>query len=143
VENVPLTRGEYSITTDKSALDVALVHRTLSRETYWAQGRSLPEVRTSIEHSLCFGLFHREQQVGFARAVTDRATFAWICDVFVLEPHRGRGLGKWLIETVMAHPHVAAAGRALLATRDAHDLYRRYGGFAPLAHPERWMEREG
>jgi GNAT superfamily N-acetyltransferase len=100
-------------------------------------------VETAIANSLCFGLFRGAEQVGFARVVTDYATFGWLCDVFVDEQHRGRGLGKWLIETVVAHPDLASIKRLLLATSDAHELYRRYGGFEPLQNPERWMGRPG
>lgn len=136
-----LTRGAFVLSTDKAKLDVALIHDYLSNRSYWAQGRSLEAVRTSIEHSLCFGIYQAQAQVAFCRLVSDYATFAWLCDVFVLETARGHGLGKWLIESVMAHPHVQAVRRVLLATRDAHELYRQYGGFENLPHPERWMIR--
>ena len=95
--------------------------------SYWAQGRSFEAVQKSVEHSLCFGVYAGRQQVGFARVVTDYATFAWLCDVFILESHRGKGLGKRLIECVVAHPELQSV-RFMLATRDAHELYRRYGG---------------
>lgn len=135
-------RGDYVITTDRSRVDVALVHEFLSYSSYWAQGRSLEVVRDSVEQSLCFGLYKGAQQVGFARVVTDYATFAWLCDVFVVESHQGLGLGKWLIECVVAHPELQNLGLLfLLATRDAHELYRRYGGFKELQEPERWMVR--
>jgi GNAT superfamily N-acetyltransferase len=133
----------YSISTDKSRLDVALIHTYLSRHAYWAEGRPLEVVRRSIEHSLCFGVYGPGGQVGFARAVTDYATFAWLADVFILEEHRGRGLGKWLIETAVAHPDLQGLKLFLLATRDAHELYRRYGSFEALPKPERWMVRRG
>jgi GNAT superfamily N-acetyltransferase len=133
--------GDYIISTDKARLDLALIHDYLSNQSYWAQGRSLVTVHTSIEHSLCFGVYHEGRQVGFARVVTDYATFAWLCDVFVLEPHRGQGVGKRLIESVMAHPELQTVRLFLLATRDAHGLYRRYGDFETLPVPEKWMER--
>jgi GNAT superfamily N-acetyltransferase len=129
----------YRITTDPAALDVALIHGWLTR-SYWAAGIPLETVRRSIEGSLNFGLFEGDAQIGFARLVTDRATFAYLADVFVLESHRGRGLSKWLMETVIAHPDVQGLRRWVLATRDAHGLYARYG-FTPLKAPERWMER--
>lgn len=133
-------RGDYVISTDRSRVDVALVRDFLSYSSYWAQGRSLEVVRDSVEQSLCFGLYKGGQQVGFARIVTDYATFAWMCDVFVVESHRGLGLGKWLIECVVAHPALRNLGILfLLATRDAHELYRRYGGFEELQELERWM----
>jgi GNAT superfamily N-acetyltransferase len=96
-------------------------------------------VRRSLENSLCFGLYERGRQIGFARVVTDRATFAWLCDVFVLEEYRGRGLSKWLINGVMSHHALQGMRRVLLGTRDAHGLYERFG-FRPLADPSRFME---
>ncbi|HEX7973722.1 MAG TPA: GNAT family N-acetyltransferase [Anaerolineales bacterium] len=134
-------RPPYIISTDPARLDQEIIHSYLSSESYWARGRSLDTVRRAIEHSLCFGLYQGEKQAGFARVVTDYATFAWLCDVFVLEPYRGQGLGKWLVECVVSHPDLQAIPRLLLATRDAHKLYREYGEFAPLQAPERWMER--
>ena len=96
-------------------------------------------VRHSLRHSLCFGLFHRFEQIGFARIITDYATFAYLCDVYILENHRGQGLGKWLIEVVTDYPELSGIRRWTLATRDAHELYSRYG-FRPLSAPERQME---
>jgi len=136
-----LTRGAFTLSTDKARLDVPLIHDYLSNRSYWAQGRSLEAVQTSIEHSLCFGVYENESLAAFCRIVSDYATFAWLCDVFVLERARGRGLGKWLIESAMAHPQVQTVRRVLLATRDAHELYRQYGGFENLPNPERWMIR--
>ncbi len=134
-------RGEYTVSTDRARLDVDFVHDFLSRSSYWAQGRPYAVVQASIEHSLCFGLYQGAQQVGFARVVTDYATFAWLCDFFVAGSHRGQGLGKWLIECVVAHPDLRDLGVFLLATRDAHELYRRYGGFQELQMPDKWMRR--
>jgi len=132
----------YSISTDKTLLDIPLIHAYLSGSSYWARGRSLATVTESIEHSLCFGVFASGgSQVGFARVITDSSTFAWLCDVFILEEHRSRGLGRRLVETVVSHSDLAHIKRILLATKDAHKLYQEYGGFLPLAHPERWMER--
>ena len=133
-------RGAYCISTDRARLDVALIHRYLSTSTYWAQGRPLEVVERSIENSLAFGIYEGAQQVGFARVITDYATFAWLADVFVLEAHRGRGLGKWLMEVVVSHPRLQGFRRWLLATKDAHELYRKFG-FIDLHRPERWMER--
>jgi GNAT superfamily N-acetyltransferase len=132
-------RGDFLISTAPRLLDVALIHDFLASRSYWALGRPLEVARRSLEYSLCFGLYERGQQVGFARVVTDRATFAWLCDVFVLEAYRGRGLSKWLIESVMRHPDLHGLRRLLLGTRDAHGLYQRYG-FRPLADPTRFME---
>jgi len=99
-------------------------------------------VRRSIENSLCFGLYDPAgMQVGFARVITDCATFGWLCDVFILDAHKGKGLGKWLVQTIVSSPDIRALKRIQPATRDAHELYSRYGGFTPLAAPERWMER--
>ena len=138
---VEIQRDGYVVSTDKARVNTALVHDFLSRTSYWARERPLPVVQRSIEHSLCFGVYAGAQQVGFARVVTDYATFAWLCDVFILESHWGLGLGKWLIECIVAHPDLQGLGLFLLATRDAHELYRRYGSFQPLAQAERWMIR--
>ncbi len=134
-------RENFSISTAKSRLDVDLIHKYLSQTSYWAQGRPLDVVVRSIEHSLCFGVYDGDRQVGFARVVTDYATFAWLCDVFILESHRGRGLGKWMIECIVACPDLQGLRSFLLATRDAHDLYRGYGGFENLEKPDKWMAR--
>lgn len=137
-------RGGYLISTDKGRLDLGTVQKYLAESSYWARGRSRQTMASAVEHSLCFGLYAPGgAQAGFARVVTDLATFAWLCDVFVLEPHRGKGLGKWLVETIVGHPQLANLKRILLATQDAHGLYRRYGGFQALRSPERWMERLG
>ena len=136
-------RGTYTISTDKSRLDLEFIHDYLSHSSYWAEGRPLSVVRRSIEHSLCFGVYAGEQQVGLARVVTDYATFAWLCDVFVVEPHRRQGLGKWLIETVVSEPDLQGLRLFMLATRDAHELYRVYGGFQPVENPEKFMLRWG
>jgi GNAT superfamily N-acetyltransferase len=133
-----LRRGEYLISTDKSRLDLGVVHDFLST-SYWAVGVPLEVVERSIENSLVFGVYGGEEQVGFARVVTDYATFAYLADVFVLESHRGRGLGKWLIEAVVSHPDLRGLRRWMLATGDAHELYRKYG-FAGLGRPEIFME---
>ncbi|HYE03575.1 MAG TPA: GNAT family N-acetyltransferase, partial [Phycisphaerales bacterium] len=120
-------------------LDLEAVHAYLSR-SYWAAGVPIEVVRRAAAHSLCFGVYHADGQVGFARVITDRATFAYLSDVFVLEAYRGRGLSKWLVETILAHPDLRGLRRFCLLTRDAHGLYARYG-FRPLADPRRYMER--
>ncbi len=132
-------RDGYLISTDRSLLDLRFVHGYL-RTSYWAAGVPEEVVRRSVENSLCFGVYSDEEQVGFARVVTDRATFAYLADVFVLEEHRRRGLGKWLVEVVLSHPELRGLRRWMLATRDAHELYRRYG-FAELGRPGIFMER--
>jgi GNAT superfamily N-acetyltransferase len=133
-------RDGYLISTDASMLDLEVVHGYLSR-SYWAAGIPEDVVRRSIENSLCFGVYRGEEQAGFARVVTDHATFAYLADVFVLEEHRGLGIGKWLVEVILSHPDLQGLRRWMLATRDAHDLYRRYA-FTELARPGIFMERK-
>ena len=131
-------RGEFVISTDRTRLDLDLIHRFLAA-SYWAPGIPRAVVERSIAHSLPFGLYRGTEQVGFARAVSDFATFAWLGDVFVVGAFRGRGLGDWLVETVIAHPDLHGLRRWHLMTRDAHRLYRKHG-FSPLAAPDRHME---
>ena len=133
-----LTRGEYLISTDPARLDPVAIHQYL-RRSYWAEGIPLDVVERSLEGSLCFGLYRAGRQVGFARVITDRATFAYLGDVYVLEEHRGSGLGKWLMGAVLAHPALVALRRFVLVTRDAHTLYSRFG-FTPLRNPAGFME---
>jgi GNAT superfamily N-acetyltransferase len=133
-------RDEYTITTDHERLDLAVIHNFISSQSYWGQGRKIETVKRSLDHSLNFGVFKDNQQVGFARVVTDFATFAWVADVFILDEHRGKGLAKWLMETILAHPDLQGFRRWVLATKDAHELYQRFG-FRELKRPERWMER--
>jgi GNAT superfamily N-acetyltransferase len=136
-------RDGYTVSTDPRRIDLDTVARFLSEESYWATGRSRDVVERSIADSIAFGLYDGGRQAGFARAVTDSATFAWICDVFVMPDWRGRGLGVWLMECVVAHPSLQGLRRMLLGTRDAHELYRRFG-FTALPEPERFMiRREG
>ncbi len=132
-------KGDYLISTEPAQLDLGVVHAFL-RESYWASGIPLEVVRRSIEHSLSFGLYREGHQIGFARVITDYATFAYVCDVFVLESYRGRGLGAWLMAVVMEHPDLQGLRRWVLATKDAHELYKK-SGFASLARPEGWMEK--
>jgi len=131
------TRGEYVISTDPRRLDVALVHEFLAR-AYWSVGLPRDVLERALAHSLVFGLYGPAGQVGFARIVTDHATFAYLADVFVLEAFRGRGLGKWLVEVTVTLPELQGLRRWLLATADAHELYRRFG-FTDAA-PGRLME---
>ena len=134
------TRNEYTISTNNARLDLPLIHDFISNQSYWGQGRKLETVQRSIDNSLNFGLYKSNQQIGFARVVTDFATFAWVADVFVLEAHRGQGLAKWLMESILSHPELQQFRRWVLATKDAHKLYRQLG-FRELKRPERWMER--
>jgi GNAT superfamily N-acetyltransferase len=130
----------YEIDTDPARLDVARVHQWLSTDAYWAMGRPADVVARSIEGSLCFGVYGNDgAQVGFARVVTDGATFAWLCDVYVAPSARGVGLGTWLVQVVRDRMQAMGVRRILLATADAHGVYARVG-FAPLADPGRWME---
>jgi len=131
-------RGEFAISTDRDRIDVESVHRFLS-ESYWAAGVPIEIVRRSIQNSLCFGIYSDDLQVGFARVITDYATFAYIADVYVLAEYRGQGLAKWLIDLIRAHPDLQGMRRWLLVTRDAHGLYSR-AGFRPLENPSGWME---
>ena len=133
-------RGEFSISTDRDRLDIVGIHDFLSKSAYWARGRDLETVKRSVENSLSFGLYKGVQQIGFARVVTDYATFAWLADVFVLEDYRGQGLGKWLVQVIISHPELQRFRRWVLATKDAHEIYRQFG-FIELKRPERWMER--
>jgi GNAT superfamily N-acetyltransferase len=132
-------RGEYTISTDPARLDLGVIHAFLDRESYWAQGVTRERVARSVEHSLPFGLYDASgAQAGFARVVTDFTIFAWLCDVFVLEPHRGRGLGVWLVETALSHPELQSLRQWLLGTEDAHGLYSRFG-FEPPDNPRRYL----
>ena len=131
--------GGYVISTDRARLDLNVIHGFLTN-CYWAKGIPRELVARSIKHSLCFGVYDGGgAQVGFARVVSDFATYAYIADVFVLEPHRGRGLGKGLMESIVQHPALQELRRWNLTTRDAHTLYARFG-FTPLKFPERYME---
>ncbi|MGE5173536.1 MAG: GNAT family N-acetyltransferase [Betaproteobacteria bacterium] len=122
-----MSEQEYEISTDKARLDLAMIHDFLSNCSYWAAGVPLLVVKKSIENALCFGVYHRGRQVGFARVVTDFATFAYLGDVFIIEPYRGRGLGKRLVKTIMDHPELQGLRLWLLGTKNAHELYRKYG----------------
>jgi len=126
------------VTTDRSRLDVDTIHGFLTT-AYWSAGIPRDVVERAIDNSICFGAFEDARQVGFARVITDRATFGYVSDVFVLESHRGRGVGKRLMSAIMSHPELQGLRRWTLFTRDAHALYRHYG-FAEGRHPERLME---
>jgi GNAT superfamily N-acetyltransferase len=133
-------QGEYFISTDDTRLDLALIHDFSSQRSYWARGRARAAIERSIANSLAFGIYRADRQVGFARVITDYATFAYLADVFILEAERGRGLGKWLLATIVQHPELQGLRRWLLATQDAHGLYRQYG-FSELKQTDLWMER--
>ena len=133
-------RGEYIISCDNERLDVPLIHRFISNQSYWGKGRELTTLTRSLENSLNFGVYRDQHQIGFARVVTDYATFAWLADVFIVDEYRERGLSMWLLDVITNHSALGGLRRWMLATRDAHDLYRKFG-FAELSSPERWMER--
>ena len=132
-------RDGYLVSDDRSLLDAAAVHRFISGESYWAPGISEAIMARAMANSMCFGVYRDERQVGFARVVTDKATFAYLCDVFVDSAHRGNGLGKWLVHCVLDHPDLQGLRRIALMTRDAHDLYRRFG-FKPMPDAARYLE---
>lgn len=131
--------GNFLLSTDKAKLQLPVIHDFLARESYWAKGIALALVEKAIANSLCFGVYDRDKQIGFARVTTDYATFAYLADVFILEEYRGRGLSKWMMSCILAHPELQGLRRWLLATRDAHALYAQYG-FRALAKPESIME---
>ena len=133
-------KADFVISTDRSRLNIEFIHSFLSTRAYWAIGRSLEVVQRAIANSLNFGVFDGSKQIGFARVVTDYATFGWVADVFIIDEYRGRGLGIWLIEVITSHPNLQGFRRWILATRDAHELYRRFG-FNDLSNPQRYMEK--
>ncbi len=132
--------SNLEISTDRSRLDVGLIHRFLSKESYWAKERTEEQTKTAIENSICFGAYSNARQIGFARVVSDKATFAYVGDVFIIEEFRGRGISKLLVDEIIAHPELQGLRRWILATRDAHGVYEKFE-FGPLRHPERWMEK--
>ena len=129
----------YLISTDTVKLDIGVIHDYLCNHSYWAAGISFDIVKKSIENSVNFGLYEKDKQIGFARVVTDKSTFAYLGDVFVVESHRGRGLSKWLMECVLKHPELQGFRRWILLTRDAQELYRQFG-FTEFHDPSRCME---
>jgi len=137
---VECTFGAYVISTNAARLDIDLIQRFLANESYWARGIPRRVLEKAVQHSLCFGIYAERTQVGFARVVTDYATYGYIMDVFVLPAHRGQGLSKRLMECIMSHPDLQGFRRWQLGTLDAHGLYAQFGFTAP-AHPERFMEK--
>jgi GNAT superfamily N-acetyltransferase len=129
----------YTITTDKQKINVSYTHSFLSTQSYWAENIPVDVVKRSIEGSLCFVVLHEGQQIGFARVITDGATFAYLADVFIDARHRGKGLSKWLMRVIVGYPSLQGLRRFMLATRDAHDLYKQFG-FQPLTFTDRWMQ---
>ena len=132
-------QGDFTVTDNREDLDIEVIHGFLCRESYWAEHIPRATVEKAITYSLCFGLYHAGKQIGFARVVSDHATFAYLADVFVLTDYRGRGLGKWLVSCILIHPELQGLRRWMLATLDAHGLYEQ-NGFVPLRHPEWFLE---
>jgi len=132
-------KNGFRISTDQTLLDFDMIYRYLDNESYWAKGIPEETLRKAIKNSLCFGVYKQNKQVGLARVITDKATFAYICDVFILHDHRGLGLSKWLMQTIVNHPELQGFRRWSLATADAHGLYKQFG-FNEIIRPERWME---
>jgi ribosomal protein S18 acetylase RimI-like enzyme len=132
-------RDGYLLTDDSSLMDMARIHRWLSEEAYWSLGRSLEDVTASLRRSRSYGVLHAGQQIAVARAITDGVTFAYLCDVFVAEPYRNQRIGSWMLDRMIADLRDSKIRQVLLATRDAHALYRRVG-FHELNRPERWLE---
>jgi N-acetylglutamate synthase-like GNAT family acetyltransferase len=131
--------AEYEISTDTHRLDVEVIHNFLAEESYWSPGIPRAIVERAIQNSLCFGVYHGAAQVGFARVVTDKSTFALLADLFILSAHRGNGLSKWLMQCVIEHEDLQGLRRLLLLTSDAHGLYHQFG-FKELGNPSRFME---
>ena len=129
----------FIISTDKSLIDFDTVYNYLTNDSYWAQGITADRLKRAIENSICFGIYHGKKQAGFTRVITDMATFAYICDVFVLPEYRRLGLSKWLMQTIKEHPDFQGLRRWSLATLDAHGLYEQFG-FTALSNSKRWME---
>jgi N-acetylglutamate synthase-like GNAT family acetyltransferase len=129
----------FKISTDKSLLNFDVIHRYLDTESYWAKGIPAERLKRSIENSMCFGVYQDKDQIGFARVITDKATFGYIADVFILPGFRNIGLSKWLMQTIINNPDLQGLRRWSLATADAHGLYSQFG-FTEITRPERWME---
>lgn len=133
-----LLKKGFTISTDQDLLDLNVIHSYLCNESYWSKGITKDKVQRSIENSMCFGVYKDGKQVGLARVITDKAIFAYLCDVFILNEHRGNGLSKWLLQTILAHPELQGLKRWTLSTLDAHGLYKQFG-FIPLSNPDNWM----
>ncbi len=138
-------QNNFLISDDKAKINIDVVHNYLCNESYWAKNIPIKVVQTSIQHSFCFGIYEIneqtkkvEQQIGFARVISDCATFGYLADVFIVEEYRAKGLSKWLMQTILAHPQLQGFRRWMLATLDAHGLYQQFG-FLPISNPERYM----
>ena len=135
-----INKGKYLISTDKRKLQIKIIHGFLVK-AYWSIGISKARIKKAIHGSLCFGVYYKEKQIGFARIVTDRASFGYIADVFIVEPFRGRSLSKWLMNSILNHPELKDLKTWMLATRDAHGLYAKFG-FENLKEPQRFMRKQ-
>jgi N-acetylglutamate synthase-like GNAT family acetyltransferase len=129
----------FNISTDKTLLNFEMIYQYLDQESYWAKGIPKDRLKRAIDNSMCFGVYHQNKQIGFARVITDKATFAYLADVFILNAYRKQGLSKWLVQTIVEHPDLQGLRRWSLATADAHGLYKQFG-FAPITGADRWME---
>ena len=139
MQNITIYKEGFCISTNKSRLDIPAINHFLSTEAYWSLGIPFETVKKAIDHSLNFGLYHNEQQIGFARIISDFSTIAYLGDVYVLPEFRGRGLSKWLMETITSFPELQGLRRWILLTGDAHSLYKQFG-WKDISNPERWME---
>lgn len=137
--DITLYKDKFCLSTDKTKLDIDSIHQFLSTKAYWALNIPKHKVQTTIQNSLCFGVYTEEKQIGFAKIISDFSTVAYLGDVYILEEYRGNGLSKWLIETIMAHPDLQGLRRWILLTGDAHGLYRKFG-WTDIAEPSKWME---
>lgn len=139
MEDITATKDDYLLTTDKTKLDLHMIHKFLSGESHWAKNIPFDRVKKSVENSLCFGLFFNDNQVGFARVISDFSTIAYLGDLFILKEHRGKGLSRWMLEEIMNYPELRGLRRWILVTKDAHEVYQQYG-WAMVARPENWLE---
>ena len=139
INNDAFLKKGYTLSTDNSLLNFNAIYDFLTQESYWAKGISREKLQKAIDNSLCFAIYHQNNLCSFARVITDKATFAYICDVFVVKAYRRQGLSKWLIQNIRQHPELNGLRRWSLATADAHNLYKQFG-FTPISLPDRWME---
>ncbi len=135
------TNNGYLISTDKSKLNLDMIHQFLANESHWARNIPADRVKKSIENSLCFGLYFEDKQIGFARVISDYSTIAYLGDLFILKEHRGQGLSRWMLEVIMNHPDLSGLKRWILVSKEAHDVYQQYG-WAMVARPVNWVEMQ-
>ena len=140
MEDITLIKYGYCISTEKAKLDLKAIHHFLSTQAYWSKNIPIEKVQTAIENSLNFGLYLKDQQIGYARIISDFSTIAYLGDLYILPEYRGQGLSKWLMNTIMSHPNLQGLRRWILLTSDAHGLYKQFG-WTEIANPDKWMER--